>query len=140
VGRQPRELAISQTHPYVFVTCELDSISGNVANPQDVGSVVVINYNTNALVPVVSNTDLLYYQPHGIAVDDANGMVYVGSRNVSASGPPPHHTTDCGRPGWVTVIDMNAVPLRALSFDSPLIGNYYYKYELLSDPYSVIAR
>jgi len=140
VGRQPRELAVSQTHPYVFVTCELDSLNSNLANPQDLGSVFVINYNTNALVPVASNMDLLYYQPHGIAVDDVNGIVYVASRNVNASGPPPHHTTDCGRTGWVTVIDMNAVPLRALSFDSPLIGTYYYKYEVLSDPYSVVTR
>jgi DNA-binding beta-propeller fold protein YncE len=136
VGRQPRELAVSHTFPYVFVTCELDTVNNNIAQ-NELGSVMVINYNTNAPVPTVIADDLIYFQPHGIAVDDANGKVYVGSRNISG-GPPPHHTTDCGTPGWVTILDMTT--LKVLSFDSPIIGTYYYKYEVLADPYSVMVR
>lgn len=140
VGTNPREFAISQTRPYLFVTCQDDISSSYLANPQDKGSIVAINYNTLANVPILSNMDLLYYEPHGIAVDDANGMVYVGSRNTNTNGPTPHHTTVCGRPGWVSIIDIRTEPLHALSFDVPLIGTYYYKHEVLSDPYSVMMR
>ena len=52
------------------------------------------------------------WQPHGIAVDDDNNMVYVSNRNINSNGPPPHHSTYCGgRNGYVSIIDINTLSL-----------------------------
>jgi len=67
--------------------------------------------------------------PHGIAVDEANGLVYVASRNILSSGPPPHHSSGCGgRNGFINFIDINSFTLKSK------------RIEVSSDPYSVALR
>jgi YVTN family beta-propeller protein len=122
VGVFPQEFAISTTHPYLFVTCTED-ISTFSPNR---GSVYVIDYNTLSVVKSV-NTG---WQPHGVAVDEGNGLVYVANRNATTGGPAPHHTSQCaGRNGYLTLIDLNTLELGP-----------GFKTELSVDPYSAAYR
>lgn len=124
VGIFPQELAISTVRPYVLATCMEDNNStpGNYK-----GSVYVINYNT---LEIVQRIDGRFYQPHGITVDDKNGLFYVGSRNASTTGPAPHHPSSCeGRNGWYSVYDLNTLQPHNTK-----------RYEVSVDPYSADAR
>lgn len=122
VGVYPQEMAVSKTRPYLFVTCTEDTLT----YPGNRGSVYIINTNTNTVVGSIKAG----FQPHGIWVDDAKGVVVVASRNISPLGPAPHHTTSCGgRNGYVTLIDMNNLQL--------VPG---YRVEVAADPYSVTIR
>lgn len=122
VGDYPSEMSFSKTKPYLFVTCEWDE-----SPPQtNRGSVAVINYNTFALV---KNIRVNMSEPHGIAVDDAHGLVYVANRNISA-GEPPHHTTTCdGVNGFISFIDLNTL--------NSISGK---RIEVAVDPYSIAVR
>ncbi len=121
-GTFPQEMAIAHDKPYLFVTCTEDVVT----YPGKIGSVHVIDYNTNTLVKTIYTG----FQPHGIDVDDALGLVYVAHRNINSNGPPPHHSTDCaGRNGYLTIIDMNTLEL---------VPDY--KVEVSVDPYSVVVR
>ena len=123
VGTFPQELAISRTKPYIFVTCMEDN--STLAGRR--GSVYVINYNTYEVVAVLYGD---FYQPHGLAVDDRYGRLYVASTNANPNGPAPHHATACaGRAGWYTIYDINTL--------QPLND---YRYEVTVMPYSVAAR
>lgn len=120
-GSYPQEMSFSETTPYLFVTCPEDSVTF----PGKRGSVAVINYQTNSLVKILFTS----WQPHGVAVDDAKGLVYVANRNANTDGPAPHHSSDCGgRNGSVSTID-----LQTLSVQSK-------KTELSVDPYSVAVK
>jgi YVTN family beta-propeller protein len=115
----PQEMAVSTTHPYLFVTC-MDAI-GSI--PSERGSVVIINTQTLQVIKSVYTG----YQPHGIAVDDVNGKVYVANRNANPNGPAPHHTSVCGgRNGYMSIIDLNTLNL--------IPGS---NTEISVDPYSV---
>ena len=66
-------------------------------------------------------------EPHGIAVDDASGLVYVANRNIS--GPLPHHSTNCaGRIGFVSFIDLKTLAMLPKTR------------EIAKDPYSIALR
>jgi YVTN family beta-propeller protein len=122
VGSFPQEMAISRIRPYIFVTCMED----NSPNPGMKGSVYAINYNTLE----VQRIDGDFYQPHGITVDDINGLLYVVSTNASADGPAPHHATACnGRAGWYSIIKLS---------DFQPYNNK--RYQVLVSPYSAAAR
>lgn len=122
LNEYPQEMSFSNSRPYLFVTCTEDRITF----PGVIGSVAVINYETLNLVKYIETG----FQPHGIAVDDAESKVYVAHRNVVSEGPAPHHTSDCGgRNGYVTAIDMNTL--------EQIQGS---KFEVAPDPYSVSIR
>ncbi len=120
VGTLPQEFSISNTKPYLFVSCTEDIM------PEGRGSIAVIDYNSLTLIKkIYSGT-----QPHGIAVDDEKGLVYVANRNVDNSGPAPHHSSACeGRNGYLTIIDLSTLEL--------VPG---YKCELGVNPYSVAFK
>ncbi len=119
VGTFPQEMGISQTQPFLFVSCPEDL--GTF--PTKRGSIYVINYNTLQIEKAIYSG----HQPHGIAVDDLNGRVYISNRNVSNDGPAPHHSSLCGgRNGYMTAIDMNTLQL---------VPNF--KAEVSVDPYGV---
>lgn len=123
VGIRPREMDVSRTFPYLFVTCEED-----VAPAPMKGSVYCINYNTLQVERVMQ--DGRFAQPHGISVDDQKGLVYVASRNASSTGPAPHHASACaGRNGWYTIYDLNTL--------MPANGK---RFEVSVEPYSMDAR
>ncbi len=121
VGLKPLEIAFSKSGstPYAFITCQEANIF-----PNTVGAVEVINYQTMQHIKTLKAG----WQPHGIAVDDIGGLVYVVNRNVNINGPAPHHSTNCGRNGWLSTFDLNT--LQKLS-GSP---------ELSSDPYQIAIR
>lgn len=122
VGENPQELAISTTQPYLFVTCMNDTVS-----KLEVGSVYVINYNTYEVVKVIRGK---FFQPHGIAVDDTKGLMYIFSRNEDKNGPPPHHSSPCnGRNGFYQVYDINAL--------EPATSK---RFEVTVDPYTAASR
>ncbi|MFN5224888.1 MAG: YncE family protein [Bacteroidota bacterium] len=110
----PLEVTMSPTNNLLFVSCEV----GN--------SVSVIDMDAMTHVKDV----FVGFQPHGLAVDEAEGVVYVANRNTSTSGGPiPHHTSSCGgRNGYLTMIDLNSLNL--------VPG---FKMELSVDPYSVFV-
>lgn len=123
VGVYPVEMAMSKTHPYLFVTCSEDPCS----EPLCKGSVYVLDYNTLEVKTVLQSG---LFQPHGIAIDDDLGYAMVASRNITPDGPAPHHSSDCGgRNGYMKFIDMNT-----LTFITP------YRPEVSADPYSVAAK
>jgi hypothetical protein len=69
------------------------------------------------------------FQPHGIAADESKNLLYVLSRNISAKGPLPHHTSQCsGKNGFVNFIDLSLFSLLPK------------KYELSVDPYYIFAQ
>lgn len=121
VGIKPLEIAFSKSSstPYAFITCqEANTFPGTV------GAVEVINYQTMQHIKTLKAG----WQPHGIAVDDVSGLLYVVNRNVNTNGPAPHHTTGCGRNGSLSTFDINT--WQKLS-GSP---------ELSSDPYQIAIR
>jgi DNA-binding beta-propeller fold protein YncE len=120
-GRMPQEMAQSRTQPYLFVTCLNDTVAtGNV------GSVYAINYNTYETKRIESKM----FQPHGIAVDDRNGVFYVFSRNQDKSGPQPHHISPCnGRNGYYNIFST-----------STLLPYNKKRYEISVDPYAADVR
>jgi YVTN family beta-propeller protein len=124
VGTRPQEFALSKRYPYLFVSCEEDVSS---EYPGFKGSIYVIDYNTMAFVKRISGP---FYQLHGISVDDQNGKLYVVSRNISSTGPAPHHTSQCGgRNGYYSVYDINTLqPSTTKRFESTV------------DPYSADTR
>lgn len=121
-GTYPLEMAFSKTQPYLFVTCEYDQTPPETNR----GSVTVINYQTNT---VVKNLRTYMSEPHGIIVDDNNGLVYVTNRNISG-GSVPHHTSNCGGTnGFISFIDIHTLEV---------IKNK--KIEVARDPYAVAIR
>jgi len=124
VGIYPQELSISKTYPYLFISCQEDTLT--LHNSFERGLISVINYQTNTLVKNIYTG----WQPHGIAVDDAAGVVYVANQNFSNNGPAPHHSIIKGqRDGYITIIDMNTLEL---------VPNY--NTEVSSKPYSIAIR
>lgn len=121
-GTYPLEMAFSKTKPYLFVTCEYDLTPPETNR----GSVTVIDYTTNT---VVKNLRLNMAEPHGIAVDDANGLVYVANRNITGASVP-HHSTNCGGTnGFISFIDLNTLTVIPDK-----------KIEVAVDPYSIAVR
>jgi DNA-binding beta-propeller fold protein YncE len=121
-GTFPQELSISHDKPFLFVSCTEDGVT----YPGKIGSIHVIDYTNHSLVKTIYSG----FQPHGIAVDDMEELVYVSHRNINPGGPAPHHSTSCaGRNGYVTIIDLNTLEL---------VPNY--KVEVSVDPYSVALR
>jgi DNA-binding beta-propeller fold protein YncE len=95
----------------------------------------VIDYNTLNVISSIYTG----YQPHGIAVDDAEGIVYVANLNYDPNGPAPHHVSECGnRNGNLTIIDMNTLQLYQKTQSDGF--RYTYKNELLAFPYYVAIR
>jgi len=95
--------------------------------PNFKGAVYVINYNTLELVKRIPGP---FYQIHGMAVDDRSGRLFIASRNISTTGPAPHHTSECGgRNGYYSVYDINTLqPYTNKRFESSV------------DPYSADVR
>ena len=121
-GDLPQEMALSPSNAYLFVSCTEDITT----YPGKIGSVHIIDYSNNTLIKTIHTG----YQPHGIAVDEEEQLVYVSHRNINSDGPAPHHSTDCvGRNGYITIIDMNTLEL---------VPDY--KVEVSVDPYGVSIR
>ncbi len=130
VGAKPQEMSMSTSMPYLYVTCTED-----LSVPGQRGSVYIINYQTHS--PVTH----LYtgWQPHGIAVDDQNQMVYVAHLNYDGGGVAPHHVSGCGgKNGYLSIIDMHTQQL--LEIQNADGSSYVYKNELLYYPYFVSVR
>ncbi len=124
VGTEPKEMALAPSRNLLFVTCMEDG-----SNPQvnRRGSVYVFNYSTLTLETILYGD---FFQPHGIAVDEQNGLVFIPSRNADPAGPAPHHSTSCsGRPGWYSVYNLNTL--------QPADNK---RYDVPSDPYSIATR
>ncbi len=122
VGIFPQEMGISESKSYLFVTCPEDTVSF----PGVRGSVGIIDYQNLQLIKKVNAG----FQPHGIAVDDARQLVVIANRNVTLSGPAPHHPGSCGgRNGYLTFLDMNSLQM--------IVGK---RLELAPDPYTAAVR
>ncbi len=124
-GIYPQEIAFSNNAatPYAFVTCQDDTVSF----PGKHGTVTSINYyNQTALSTIYAG-----WEPHGIAVDDKAGLVYVACRNlIGTGGPAPHHTTACGgADGYISFIDIGTQKLDKKN-----------KVEVSVDPYEIAIR
>jgi DNA-binding beta-propeller fold protein YncE len=113
------EMSISSNKNLLFVS----SYDGPIFNGFQ-GRLTIIDILTNSFVQDISSGS----QPHGLAVDDAAGLVYVANRNFS-NATPPHHSSVCGGSnGSVVFIDLNTLMLTGR------------KIELSRDPYSVNIR
>ncbi len=123
VGAYPQEMDFSKSKGYLFVCC-----MGDATNPPPhLGSVYVINYHTLDVVTVLRGD---FYEPHDVAVDEQDGLVYIPSRNTDANGIPSHHATSCGgNAGWYSVYNLNT-----------LEPADHKRYEVTKDPYAISAR
>jgi DNA-binding beta-propeller fold protein YncE len=120
VGTYPVEMDLSPATNKLFVTCMEDKASF----PGFHGSVSRIDITTFSEMRIQVG-----FMPHGIAVDENKGLVYVASRNLLSSGPPPHHSSVCnGRNGFISFIDLNSFTLKPK------------RTEISVDPYSVAVR
>ncbi|XZF13480.1 hypothetical protein ACTHGU_16965 [Chitinophagaceae bacterium MMS25-I14] len=124
VGTMPQELTLSTSKPYMFVSCQEDPS----ALAKSRGSVYVFDYNQ---LTFVQKIDGGFFQPHGICVDDKNGVFCIVSRNYDPTGgPAPHHSSTCGKNnGWYQVYDLNTL--------QPANNR---RYEVTPDPYFIDAR
>ncbi|GAA4450138.1 c-type cytochrome domain-containing protein [Rurimicrobium arvi] len=124
VGTFPQEIALSHSKPYMIISCQEDITP---EYPGYKGSVYVIDYNTMEVVKRIPGP---FYQIHGVSVDDKSGKIFIASRNVSSTGPAPHHTSQCGgRNGYYSVYDLNTF--------QPVTTK---RYEAAVDPYSSDIR
>lgn len=115
-GQYPQEIAMSLKKNTIYISCQNDPNS----NPRILGSVTEINMDNYQYLNYKVG-----YQPHGIEVDDNLDLVIVANRNLSSSGPAPHHTGECGRNGFINYFKLSAFTL---------LNN---KTEVASDPYSI---
>lgn len=115
-GQYPQEIALSIKKNSIYISCQNDPNS----NPRILGSVTEINMDTYQY----SNYKV-GYQPHGIEVDDDLDLIIVANRNISSSGPAPHHTGECGRNGFINYFNLSTFSLLNK------------KTEVASDPYSI---
>ncbi len=118
-GSYPQEFAKSIALNKLYVSCENDI---NV-NPKVKGSVTEIDMTTYQ-----SANYSVGYLPHGIAVDEANNLLLVASRNIFTTGPMPHHTGVCGRNGFVSYFNLSNMSLLPKTI------------EVASDPYSISIK
>jgi len=129
VGALPSTMDISSKHGYLFVACQEDTTTFTGHR----GTVAIIDMVNNSLITKIYSG----HQPHGIAVDDSNGLVYVANRNSSSGGPAPHHSisisTCSGNNGYVTFIDMKTLSLVKQGSSSKQV-------EIAVDPYSIAIR
>ena len=122
VGGFPQEFSFSTSKNLLFVTCMEDLTTF----PGVRGSVAIIDTETSTFVKAVHTGP----QPHGVAVDEFEGVVWVSNRNASSDGPAPHHISDCGgRNGSMAKIDLNTLEV-----------DDNYKWELSVDPYAISVR
>ncbi len=119
-GEYPQEIVYSKgTHEF-FVTCTNDT----KMFPNSNGVIMRIKDGGYGIDAVACG-----FQPHGLAVDENKKLLYVLSRNISANGPLPHHTSQCsGRNGFVSFIDLNTFKVLPK------------RYELSVDPYFIYSR
>jgi len=118
-GKYPQEIAMSIQKNTIYISCQEDPNP----NPKILGSVTEINMNTYQY----SNYKV-GYQPHGIEVDEGNDLVIVANRNVSSTGPAPHHSGNCGRNGFINYFKLSTMSLLTK------------KTEVASDPYSIAVK
>ncbi len=119
VGVFPQEIVYSKNKKQYFVSCPEDATTF----PGSKGVITRIDEMTNTPTTIKCG-----YQPHGVAVDENKNLLYVLSRNILTSGPLPHHSSVCGRNGFVNFIDLNTFTVLPK------------KYEMSSDPYFIFAR
>lgn len=118
-GVYPQEIVYSKNSQEYFVSCPED-----VSNSSAHGVVTRIKAKDYSSDKIACG-----YQPHGIAVDESKKILYVLSRNISSTGPAPHHTSQCnGRNGFVNFIDIQTFTLLSK------------RYEMSVDPYFIYAR
>jgi len=119
-GVFPQEIIYCKLTNQYFVTCTEDYTT----LPGATGILTRINARDYSTLNIKCG-----YQPHGIAVDETKKLLYVLSRNISANGPLPHHTSQCaGRNGFVNFVDLTTFTVLPK------------RYELSSDPYFIFAR
>jgi YVTN family beta-propeller protein len=119
VGTFPQEIIYSPSMQKYYVSCTYDA-----SLPGAYGSVCRIDPGDYSMTKVKCG-----YQPHGMAADERKKILYVVSRNIDATGPLPHHTSQCaGRNGFVNFIDMNSLTVQGK------------KYEMSVDPYYIAVR
>ena len=125
VGGYPQEMCLYPAKNYLFVACMRDFSN---PSPPLYGSVYVIDYNTLQVVKVIYGD---FCEPHDIAVDEQDGLLYIASRNADASSSiPSHHSTACGgTAGWYSVYDLNTL--------QPVDHK---RYEVTNDAYAISAR
>jgi len=118
-GFYPQEIVYSKATADYFVSCPED-----ISTPGTHGVVTRIKANGYA-----ADNKTCGFQPHGLAVDEKQKLLYVLSRNISSDGPTPHHTSQCnGRNGFLNFIDIPSFTVLAK------------RYELSVDPYFIFAR
>ncbi|MBS1651319.1 MAG: hypothetical protein JSU07_04835 [Bacteroidetes bacterium] len=119
-GIYPQHIAHSMLRNQFYVSCAEDTSSF----PHSRGTITKIDALTLSPTKIAVG-----WEPHGLAVDDENGILYVLSRNITGVGVAPHHSSNCaGRNGFVDFVNLNTFSLTGI------------RYELSVDPYFISER
>jgi DNA-binding beta-propeller fold protein YncE len=114
----PQEIILHQNKAYI--SCPYDSLTVAGAH----GLIQRIDLTSYAIQTVKTG-----FQPHGIAINPSDNVLYALSRNLLTQGPAPHHTSVCGgRNGFVSFIDLNT------------FTELKKRIELSVDPYYIFIR
>lgn len=117
-GFHPQEIVYSSNFKCYYLT-----YTGNGSTSNNGGLTIIPQ------VSLLSQNIPCGAQPHGLAVDESKGILYLLSRNIVSTGPPPHHSSQCnGRNGYVNFIDLFTLTITKK------------KYELSVDPYFIAIR
>lgn len=120
VGKKPQELVVSKSKNQVYVTC-MEGPEKTIGNVTLKGAVYEIDCNTLDASPLVSAADGAYLcQPHGVALDEyLKNQLIIPSRNISSTGPAPHHTSNCGgRNGHYHFFDLGNKSILTRKFEA----------------------
>lgn len=121
VGTTPVEMALSEAHQYLLVSC-MEDVTTFAWDLNKRGSIAIINTNINQVIKSLYTG----WQPHGIAIDNSLDIAFITNRNIQG-GPAPHHASICGgRNGSVSAIDLNTLEV---------INSF--KTEVSVDPYGI---
>jgi YVTN family beta-propeller protein len=124
VGAFPQEMTVYETKNLLFVTCTNDSNANTL--PGRYGSVYVIDIKTHAVVKILNGD---FFEPHDLAVDEEDGLLYIASWNRDSKVPQCHPIPGGGSAGWYTVYDLNTL--------EPADSR---RFVVLLQPYAIINR
>ncbi|MEO6830733.1 MAG: hypothetical protein ABI378_00810, partial [Chitinophagaceae bacterium] len=83
--------------------------------------VAVINYQTMKVIKIIYGD---FWQPHGLSVDDQNGVLYVASTNQTGPSVGHNHTSG-GKHGWYNIYSLQTLePVNSTQYETLVLPHF----------------